>query len=64
MRIEIDLPQCDGHAQCEIVAPDYFEVRDDGKAYLLRPDVDPNDLELLKTAAVRCPAAAIRLVEE
>ncbi|MCT7661865.1 ferredoxin [Mycobacterium deserti] len=61
MKIEIDLPLCEGHAQCEIIAPDYFEVRDDGLAYLLKDTVEPGDVDLLNSVVQRCPTAAIRL---
>lgn len=61
MRIELDAELCEGHAQCEILAPDYFEVRDDGKAHLLRTVAADGDRPLLDETVVRCPVAALRL---
>ena len=61
MKIELDIDLCEGHAQCEIIAPDYFEVRDDNKAYLLREDVDPKDEAMIRGLLPRCPVFAIRL---
>ena len=64
MKIEIDKPLCEGHGQCEIIAPKYFEVHDDGKAYLLTDQVHPADIPALKNSVVRCPVAAIQLTGE
>lgn len=61
MRIELDAELCEGHAQCEILAPGYFEVRDDGKAHLLRAVAADGDRPLLDETVVRCPVAALRL---
>ena len=35
MKAVIDLALCQGHGQCQEAAPNVFEVRDDGYAYLL-----------------------------
>lgn len=57
----VDRSLCQGHGQCQDIAPDYFEVRDDGLAYLLR-DVDSAEgLELVRDASNRCPVEAISI---
>lgn len=62
MRIEVDLSLCHGHAQCEDVAPEIFEVRDDGFAHLLITETsDPRLCGLAREASARCPAEAILL---
>lgn len=62
MRIEVDLALCHGHAQCEEVAPEIFEVRDDGYAALLITETsEPRLCALAQEAALRCPAEAILL---
>ncbi|MFI0368521.1 ferredoxin [Actinomadura sp. 1N219] len=63
MRIEADLDLCQGHAMCELEAPDVFEVPAKGKVRVL--DADPSeDRRAEVTAAVRyCPTQALRLQE-
>ena len=61
MKIDIDFDLCQGHGQCVESAPDVFEVRDDGFAYLVS-EVDSADKEgRTREAASRCPAEAIRI---
>lgn len=61
LEITIDRELCKGHGQCEIVAPEIFELRDDGLAYVMKPDVTEDDLPLIEEAIIRCPTSAIKL---
>lgn len=61
MRIELDVEQCEGHAQCEILAPDYFEIRSDGKAHLLRDTVADSDRTMMEEVIMRCPVLALKI---
>lgn len=64
MRIEVDLDLCQGHAACELEAPDVFEVPRRGKVTVvdsappdsMRPDVE--------NAVRYCPTQALRIVED
>lgn len=62
MKAFVDHDLCQGHGQCEQEAPDIFEVRDDGYAYVLR-EFDAADLAKVKSAAARCPIDAITFEE-
>ena len=63
MRIEADLDLCQGHAMCEMEAPDVFEVPPKGKVRILDPE-PPGDMRAEVQAAVRyCPTRALRLLE-
>lgn len=63
MRIEADLDLCQGHAMCELEAPDVFEVPHRGKVRVLDAE-PPEDKRAEVTAAVRyCPTQALRLLE-
>ncbi|HLV75050.1 MAG TPA: ferredoxin [Vulgatibacteraceae bacterium] len=63
MRIEADLDLCQGHAMCEMEAPDLFEVPRKGKVRILDPE-PPEDARAEVQAAVRyCPTQALRLLE-
>ncbi|BBA90386.1 ferredoxin [Mycobacterium pseudoshottsii JCM 15466] len=40
-RIEADLDLCQGHAMCELEAPDYFRVPKRGKVEIIDPEPPP-----------------------
>jgi ferredoxin len=61
MEIQVDRGRCTGIGMCESVAPDYFEVDDDGTLILHRASVSGNDTELVEDAVRACPAAALSL---
>ncbi|GIM98675.1 ferredoxin [Planomonospora venezuelensis] len=62
MRVEADLDLCQGHAVCELEAPDVFEVPRKGKVRVLDPG-PPESLRREVEAAVRyCPTRALKLV--
>ena len=61
MRLVVDEVLCAGHAVCEEVAPDLFEVNSDGIAQVLVDVVPTAALERARLAVLRCPAEAIRL---
>lgn len=63
MRIELDLDLCQGHAMCELEAPDVFEVPHKGRARLLDP-APPEELRPQAEAAVRyCPTRALKIID-
>jgi ferredoxin len=63
MKIEIDLGLCQGHGQCVESAPEVFEIRDDGYAYLLVDAIPESERADVVDAAKRCPTEAIRISE-
>lgn len=46
------------------IAPEVFEVRDDGFLYILQEVVDEALLPRVEEAVPRCPTQAISIVEE
>lgn len=64
MRVEADLDLCQGHAACELEAPDVFAVPKRGKVTILDAD-PPEALRADVESAVRyCPTQALRIVED
>ncbi|MFI6347573.1 ferredoxin [Streptomyces sp. NPDC050560] len=61
MRIEVDLPLCQGHGQCEESAPEVFEVGDDAVVHLLDEDPPESRRPAVEEAARRCPVEALRI---
>ena len=63
MRVEADLDLCQGHAMCELEAPDVFEVPHKGKVRVLDAE-PPEDARREVASAVRyCPTQALKLLE-
>lgn len=62
MIIEIDEDGCVGAGQCVLAAPLVFDQReDDGIVVLLDEDPPESERVHVEEAAIRCPAAAIRV---
>ena len=62
-RIEVDLDLCQGHAMCEVEAPDYFQVPKRGTVEILDtepPDEARTDVE---RAIESCPTRALSIIE-
>jgi ferredoxin len=64
MKIKVDRGRCTGIGICESVAPDYFEVGDDGVLVLLREHADDSQRAEVEDAVRACPALALSIVEE
>ena len=70
-KLEHDRPNCIGCGACVAVAPDFWEMNDDGKADIKkgknRPDgwqerdIDEKDFQENKDAAESCPVNVIHL---
>lgn len=57
VRIEVDRATCVGSGTCAGLAPDHFELGDDGLAHAIRSVAE--DDESLREAADCCPVQAI-----
>lgn len=59
MRVTVDPDICEGHGQCNVVAPDVYDLDDDGYCLIRTPDV-PSRLEAqAEEGALACPVMAI-----
>ncbi|HEV7582034.1 MAG TPA: ferredoxin [Mycobacterium sp.] len=63
-RVEVDLDLCQGHAMCEMEAPDYFSVPKRGKVEIL--DAEPADdaMDEVQNAVDMCPTQALLLMKK
>ena len=59
----MDLKKCSGLGMCEVEAPDFFEVQDDGYSHVLNPSPTEADRKVLQAAVDGCPTRAISLDE-
>lgn len=65
MRIVFDRSLCQGHNRCYLLAPELFDVDDDGYAVLRETGEVPADLaHKARLAADNCPEYAITLQSE
>jgi ferredoxin len=64
MKVVIDYDVCASNAVCMGIAPEVFEVRDDGFLYVLQENPPDELLDKVRMAANNCPTGAITLVED
>jgi ferredoxin len=61
MRIEADRGKCDGLAMCEAMAPDFFELGEDGTVVVLDEHPGEEHRQDLTAAIDACPVLALTL---
>jgi ferredoxin len=59
IRVEVDVDLCQGHAMCELEAPDYFTVPKRGKVEILDPEPPDAAREEVERAVDVCPTQAL-----
>lgn len=63
MRIHADTDLCQGHAMCQLEAPDVFSVPKRGKVRILDSDPPDERREDVEAAARECPTQALLITE-
>ncbi|HYQ66967.1 ferredoxin [Actinophytocola sp.] len=63
MRIEADLDLCQGHAMCQLEAPEVFEVPRRGTVIVLDEAPGPGSRGPVESAVRNCPTQALTIVE-
>jgi ferredoxin len=58
-RVEVDLDLCQGHAMCELEAPDYFHVPKRGKVEILDAEPPDDARDEIERAVDMCPTHAL-----
>jgi len=61
MKIIVDRAKCTGLGMCEAVAPDFFEIDEDGELVLLKKDASEEEAAAVREAIQACPTEALRL---
>jgi ferredoxin len=64
MKVRVDSEICAGFGICLGIAPEVFELHEDGYAFVLVSEVAPEDEDAMRRAASQCPAQAIRLIDD
>jgi ferredoxin len=63
-RVEVDADLCQGHAMCELEAPDVFTVPKRGVVEITDPEPPDELREDVERAVEMCPTRALSIVEK
>ena len=63
MKVQVDRDLCQGHARCNVIAPDVFHQDEEGFSYTSDADVPPEAEERVRKALLNCPESAIRILK-
>jgi ferredoxin len=63
MKVVVDHDLCEGHGRCYAVAPELYEVDDDGYSAITEASVEPGLEDAAREGAVACPRRAISVIE-
>ncbi|MCX7904862.1 MAG: ferredoxin [Caloramator sp.] len=61
MKAKVDQDTCIGCGLCPSIAPDVFEMKDDGKAHVIANPVPSGSEDAAKEAEGSCPVNAIEV---
>jgi ferredoxin len=65
VRVRVDRRRCQGHNRCQLLAPELFDVDEEGYAREANEGrVSPGSEDQARRAAVNCPELAIALEED
>jgi ferredoxin len=64
VKVAVDFNKCTGLGICESLAPEFFEVNDEGELVLLKKDITDQELRGVEEAVAGCPTEALRLVRD
>jgi len=64
MKVHINPDICAGFGICLGIAPDMFELHEDGYAIVLASEIKPEDEDDMRRAASQCPSRAISISED
>jgi ferredoxin len=64
MKVRVDPNICAGFGICLGIAPEVFELHEDGYAIVLVSEVKPEDEDTMRRAADQCPSRAITISED
>jgi len=61
MKVVVDFKKCTGLGICESMAPEFFEVNDDGALVLVKDDITDDEFQSVEEAVAGCPTEALRI---
>lgn len=64
MKVTVHNARCMGHAMCNVIAPDVYELDDDGYNVMGTVDIAPGLEGQARQGADACPERAIEILED
>ena len=64
MRVSVDSAVCQGHALCNINAPEVYQLDDDGHCLPITEAVPADRHAAARKGADACPERALRIIED
>lgn len=64
MRVKVEQSKCHGHNRCVALAPEVFDVDDEGLAVVVQEDVPAAQDKRVRRAELACPERAINIIED
>jgi ferredoxin len=64
MIARIDAARCRGHGQCELIAPEVFQLGDDDRGHVIVDQVPPGSAVAARDAVLMCPEGAVEVTED
>lgn len=61
IHVEADRETCEGHGLCVQVAPEVYQLDEDGVVVLVHDEVDESQKAAAEAGARVCPVAALRV---
>jgi ferredoxin len=61
VKVIVDFAKCTGLGICESMAPEFFEVNDDGELVLQREGIADDELQSVEEAVAGCPTEALSI---
>ncbi|MGH3912708.1 MAG: ferredoxin [Pseudonocardiaceae bacterium] len=62
MRVEVDPTICEGHGECNAVAPQVYDLDEGGYCLIHNPEVPLDSQSAAELGAMACPVHAITVV--
>lgn len=59
VRVEVDPNICEGHGQCNAIAPEVYDLDEGGYCLIHNPEVPPELESQARAGALACPVQAI-----
>jgi ferredoxin len=61
MKVAVDPGKCQGHARCNLIAPELFDLDEGGYAVVIDPNVATEHEAAARNAVINCPEGAIEI---
>ena len=64
MKANVNKDACIGCGACQMIAPEVFEINDDGISEVIMKEIDEDQKDEVASAVESCPTGAISTEEE